>query len=95
MHARLKKEFTEDEKYCNLMGWLNYQIDPNWNESTAQQSTGSRFVHRNATLPRNLILTPCSTLQIMEQTLVPSVSQADTTIIKVSGLLNYKFSRFH
>ena len=23
-HARLKNEFTEDEKYHNLMRWLNY-----------------------------------------------------------------------
>ena len=23
-HARLKNEFTEDEKYHNLMSWLNY-----------------------------------------------------------------------
>ena len=25
-HARLKNEFTEDEKYHNLMGWLIYSV---------------------------------------------------------------------
>ena len=25
-HARLKNEFTEDEKYYNLMTWLNYSL---------------------------------------------------------------------
>ena len=25
-HARLKNEFTEDEKFHNLMGWFNYLV---------------------------------------------------------------------
>ena len=37
VHARLKNEFTEDEKYHNLLRWLNEEgtgLNPDFNRST-------------------------------------------------------------
>ena len=47
-HARLKNEFTEDEKYHNLMCWLiNYQ-----STETQHQSTDTKHMYHTSLVTR-------------------------------------------
>ena len=53
-HARLKNEFTEDEKCHNLMRWLKYSDRKNPLE--ARRSFGSKEITRVRNIPDSVLL---------------------------------------
>ena len=72
-HARLKTEFTEDEKYHNLMSWLKYFLNIVQQE-TAQKNTlqsskneDLRLYFTNDASPNTHSEYPCDSTDIAEQ----------------------------
>ena len=49
-HSRLKNEFTEDEKYHNLMRWLNYRYDSSYHLYLSLEQWLSSYLYKMSIL---------------------------------------------